>query len=77
MENEYVESRISRHLHSRAARAGIPLSGTFELTPCCNLACKMCYVRKPRAEVEAEGTVLEVEPQAGTKVKHQRHAHRR
>lgn len=61
MENEYVESRISRHLHSRAARAGIPLSGTFELTPCCNLACKMCYVRKPRAEVEAEGGLMSAE----------------
>lgn len=61
MENEYVESRISRHLHSRAARAGIPLSGTFELTPCCNLACKMCYVRKPKAEVEAEGGLMSAE----------------
>lgn len=61
MEQEYVESRISRHLHARAARAGIPLSGTFELTPCCNLACKMCYVRKPRAEVEAEGGLMSAE----------------
>lgn len=58
MEQEYIESRISRHLHSRAAKAGIPLSGTFELTPCCNLSCKMCYVRKPRTEVEAEGGLM-------------------
>lgn len=58
MENEYVESKISRHLHIRAAKAGVPLSGTFELTPCCNLSCKMCYVRKPRAEVEAEGGLM-------------------
>lgn len=58
MESQYVESRISRHLHARAAQAGVPLSGTFELTPCCNLSCKMCYVRKSRADVEAEGGLL-------------------
>lgn len=58
MENQYVESRISRHLHARAAKAGIPLSGTFELTPCCNLSCKMCYVRKPKSEVDAEGGLI-------------------
>lgn len=58
MENQYVESRISRHLHARAAKAGIPLSGTFELTPCCNLSCKMCYVRKPKSEVDAEGGLM-------------------
>ncbi len=58
MDPQYVESRISRHLHYKAAAAGIPLSGTFELTPCCNLSCKMCYVRKPRQEVEAEGGLM-------------------
>lgn len=29
----------------RARREGIPLSGTFELTPLCNFQCRMCYVR--------------------------------
>ncbi|MDO4814974.1 MAG: radical SAM protein [Bacillota bacterium] len=58
MDNQYVESRISRFLHMKASAAGIPLSGTFELTPCCNLSCKMCYVRKPRAEMEAEGGLI-------------------
>lgn len=58
MDLQYVESRISRHLHYKAAAAGLPLSGTFELTPCCNLSCRMCYVRKPRREVEAEGGLM-------------------
>lgn len=58
MEPQYVESRISRHLHYKAAAAGLPLSGTFELTPCCNLSCRMCYIRKPRREVEAEGGLM-------------------
>lgn len=58
MEGQYVESRISKHLHYKASAAGIPLSGTFELTPCCNLSCKMCYVRKSMAEVNAEGGLM-------------------
>lgn len=30
---------------------GVPLSGTFELSPVCNFSCKMCYVRKTQKEV--------------------------
>lgn len=48
-----VEPMLSHYLHNRAAPHGIPLSGTFELTPCCNMACKMCYVRMTRQEQEA------------------------
>lgn len=28
----------------KAFEDGIPISGTFELTPRCNFDCKMCYV---------------------------------
>ena len=31
------------------------MNGTFELTPCCNMACKMCYVRMTKQEQEAIG----------------------
>ena len=48
-----VEGRLSEFLHMKAAQGGVPLSGTFELTPCCNMACKMCYVRMSKAEQEA------------------------
>lgn len=48
-----VEPRITQYLHAKAARQGVPLSGSFELTPCCNMACKMCYVRMTKAEQEA------------------------
>lgn len=47
-----VEYQLTEYLHSKAARAGIPLSGTFELTPCCNMACKMCYVRMTKQQQE-------------------------
>ena len=39
----------------RARREGIPLSGTFELTPLCNFRCRMCYVR---VDALPEGTRL-------------------
>lgn len=35
----------------KAEKFGIPLSGTFELTPMCNFSCRMCYVRKTADEV--------------------------
>lgn len=48
-----AEGQITEFLHMKAARQRVPLSGSFELTPCCNLACKMCYVRMSKAEQEA------------------------
>ncbi len=47
------ERPLTRYLNYRARNDGIPLSGTFELSPVCNLACKMCYVRRSPAEVAA------------------------
>ncbi|MBQ3214968.1 MAG: radical SAM protein [Oscillospiraceae bacterium] len=43
MNNQW--SDIRRSLTHRCAGLGIPVSGTFELTPRCNLRCRMCYVR--------------------------------
>ena len=40
-----VAPAATEYLYRKAAKAGIPLSGTFELTPVCNMDCKMCYVR--------------------------------
>ena len=53
MVNIPVEPPITEYLHAKASRLHIPLSGTFELTPVCNMNCKMCYVRMSRAEQEA------------------------
>ncbi|MBQ7801733.1 MAG: radical SAM protein [Oscillospiraceae bacterium] len=38
-------ANIRKLLTRRCANLGIPVSGNFELTPRCNLRCKMCYVR--------------------------------
>lgn len=33
----------------------IPLGATFELTPLCNFACQMCYVRLTKGQMEKQG----------------------
>ena len=48
-----VEPRITEYLYQKAAAAGVPLSGTFELTPVCNMDCKMCYVRLSKVQQES------------------------
>lgn len=37
---------------------GIPLAGTFELTPRCNFNCKMCYVHLDKDEADRRGREL-------------------
>ncbi len=49
---------VSDHLHALAIKNGVPLSAAFELTPCCNFACRMCYVRKTPAMLKEEGICL-------------------
>ena len=39
----------------KAFEEGIPISGTFELTPRCNFNCKMCYVHLKDQEIEKYG----------------------
>lgn len=48
-----VAPAATEYLYRKAAAAGVPLSGTFELTPVCNMDCKMCYVRLSRQSQEA------------------------
>lgn len=48
-------AQIRRMLTLKCAKEGVPVSGTFELTPRCNLFCKMCYVRMTPEEMEPIG----------------------
>ena len=48
-----VAPAATEYLYRKATAAGVPLSGTFELTPVCNMDCKMCYVRLSRQSQEA------------------------
>lgn len=45
----------SEYLYKKASVNKIPLNGCFELSPVCNFACKMCYVRKTPEQVRKEG----------------------
>lgn len=44
---------LSEYLAKKAIHMKVPLSGTFELSPVCNLSCRMCYVRKTERELAA------------------------
>lgn len=52
---------IRRILCRKCARLGIPVSGIFELTPRCNLQCKMCYVRLTPEQMAPIGQELTAE----------------
>lgn len=54
MENKQ-SADIRRTLIRRCAMQGIPASGTLELTPRCNLKCKMCYIRLNQQQMKAIG----------------------
>ena len=50
-----LETQFEQHLYQKAVANLVPISGTFELLPMCNLNCKMCYVKKSASEVEKAG----------------------
>lgn len=48
-----VEPQLTEYLHRKAAVSKTPLSTAFELTPVCNMACRMCYVRMDKKTQES------------------------
>lgn len=48
---KYLWFDTTNNLMLTAKRSGEPLIGTFELTARCNLACKMCYIRRPASDM--------------------------
>lgn len=53
-----MEARLSRYLHAKGRVLGLPINGTFELTPRCNFNCKMCYVHLTEEEQRQRGKEL-------------------
>lgn len=53
-----TSSQIRLALSRQCATLGVPVSGIFELTPRCNLQCKMCYVRLTPEQMAPLGTEL-------------------
>lgn len=54
-------NKVSERLWKKAGLMRLPLAGSFELLPVCNLHCKMCYVRKSMEEVREQGGLLSTE----------------
>lgn len=50
-----VEPRWSAYIHQKGERLGLPINGTFELTPRCNFNCKMCYIHQTPEQMAASG----------------------
>ena len=54
--NHYTsEDTLEKNMIKYAAAKCVPINGSFELLPLCNLNCKMCYVRLSREEMEKQG----------------------
>ena len=53
-----TEPYLARYLHGKGYQMGLPIGGTFELTPRCNFNCPMCYVHLSQKDQEAAGKEL-------------------
>lgn len=49
---------LENYLVEQAINKKIPLNGTFELLPLCNMNCKMCYIRITKEEQEKQGNIM-------------------
>lgn len=66
MDEEITLSGIEKRVFEKAARVRLPVYCGIELTPYCNLACKMCYVKEtaPGLPILDAGAWLEIGRQA-------------
>ncbi len=52
--NKEYEKKIMTYLENKARIQAVPFYGHFELTPMCNLDCKMCYVHLNKHQFHQE-----------------------
>lgn len=50
-----MQPQIKRYIYQKSALNHTPVSGTFELTPRCNMNCRMCYIRMSEEEMRERG----------------------
>ena len=50
-------SEFEKYLSLKAREKGVPVSGTFELTPLCNFNCKMCYVHLQTEQLHGQNVL--------------------
>ena len=61
MEHLEGATAAERALIDRAGKNRIPINGSIELLPLCNMNCDMCYVRLSREEMERQGRLRTAE----------------
>ena len=54
-------STVEQALIAKAAQRKLPINGSIELLPLCNMNCDMCYVRLSREEMEKQGRLRTVQ----------------
>ena len=52
MKQKLIEPRLVEFFHRKAQITETPISGTFELSPLCNMDCRMCYVKMTKSQQE-------------------------
>lgn len=55
------QKSVKKYVFQKGAAGGIPVSGTFELTPRCNFNCRMCYIHMSEKEQRSAGRELTAE----------------
>ena len=53
MKQRLVEPMLTEYLHRKASITKTPISGTFELSPLCNMDCRMCYIKISKEKQES------------------------
>ena len=53
MKQKLIEPRLTEYLHMKASITKTPINGTFELSPLCNMDCKMCYIKMSKEKQES------------------------
>ena len=48
---------VEENLVQKATRKRMPIGGSLELLPLCNMNCDMCYVRLSHEEMERKGRI--------------------
>ena len=54
-------AKVAEYIGMKTRLLKVPFSGSFELTPRCNMNCKMCYIRMTEKEMAQVGQELTVE----------------
>lgn len=56
-----LEPKLMSYLFAKASKNKVPLSCAFEISPLCNMDCKMCYVKLDKKQMDSIGKQVTVD----------------